>query len=48
MYPFLQETLTRLDIVVTDCRLILLSRYALLTSRNMLALLRPDAWAAAT
>jgi hypothetical protein len=42
MYPFLQETLTRLDIVVTDCRLILHSRDALLKSRKMLALPRPD------
>jgi hypothetical protein len=42
MYPFLQETLTRLDIVVTDCRLILRSRDALLKSRKMLALPRPD------
>jgi hypothetical protein len=42
MYPFLQEPLTRLDIVVTDCRLILLSRDALLKSRKMLALPGPD------
>lgn len=42
MYPFLQETLTRIDIVVTDCQLILRSQDALLKSRRMLALPRPD------
>jgi hypothetical protein len=42
MYPFLQETLTRLDIVVMDCRLILRSQDALLKSSKVLALPRPD------
>ena len=42
MYPFLQESLTRVDIVVMDCRLILRSQDALLKSRKVLALPRPD------
>ena len=42
MYPFLQETLTRVDIVVTESKLILRSQDALLKSRKMLALPRPD------
>jgi hypothetical protein len=44
MYPFLQTTVTRTDIVETECRLILRSQEALLKSRKMLALPRPDSF----
>jgi hypothetical protein len=44
MYPFLQETITRIEIVAKDCQLILRSQDALLKSREMLALPRPDSF----
>lgn len=44
MYPFLQETITRIDIVARDYELILRSHDALLYSRKVLALPRPDSF----
>jgi len=44
MYPFLQETVTRTDIVTAECRLILRAQDALLRSRRILALPPPDSF----
>lgn len=42
MYPFLQETITRKDILASDYRLIFRSQDAVQKSLKMLAQPRPD------